>query len=92
MSAAIEEVRARLDREERERLERRQARILRERENRVTANMKPHLKGLMQSEAEALHVSLPAFARMLMCEALIARGHNLDKVYREWKAQQEDEE
>jgi len=86
MSAALDEIRARVRAEEAERAVRKQERIERERANRLTANMKPHLKELMIDEAQRLHLSLPAFARMLMCEALVARGHDLDKVYREWKA------
>lgn len=62
-----------------------EARVLRERANRVGTNLKPHLRELINREAAILYVSPRSMLRILICEALEARGNNLTFALKDWK-------
>jgi hypothetical protein len=71
--------------------ERRDARRARERANRIGTNLKPHLRELIDEEAVKLHVPQRTCIRILLCEALEARGHNLVEALRDWKERNPNE-
>lgn len=79
MSSTLEEVAARKQ-------HMRETRRLRERANRVNTNLKPHLHPVIEGMASEARVTKQTMVRILLLEALEARGVNLDKVFREWKA------
>lgn len=60
----------------------------RERANRIWTNVKPHIHPVIEGMAEEERRTKNAMVRVLVIEALEARGVNLDQVFREWKAQQ----
>lgn len=60
----------------------------RERKNRVGTNMKPHIHEIIEEMADETMVGKQAMVRILLLEALKARGVDLDKSLREWKARQ----
>lgn len=68
----------------------RDERRARERANRVFTNLKPHLHPVIEGMAEETRVTKNAMVRILLLEALEARGVNLDKVFRDWKAEHAD--
>jgi hypothetical protein len=63
----------------------REERRKRERANRVFTNLKPHLHPVIEDMADETRVTKNAMVRILLLEALEARGVNLDKVFRDWK-------
>jgi hypothetical protein len=77
-----------LSEKEARRAEMRQARRERERANRVGTNLKPHLHGVIEDLAAETKVTKQSMVRILLLEAIEARGVNVDAVFREWKAAQ----
>jgi hypothetical protein len=65
--------------------------VKRERANRIGTNLKPHIKEIVEGEAAAMHISSRTFLRILVCEALEARGHNLVHALKEWKERNPNE-
>lgn len=82
MSITLDEVAAR---KAQMRLDRR----ARERANRVFTNLKPHVHPIIEEMAAETKVTKNAMVRILLLEAIEARGVNIDKVFREWKAAQD---
>ena len=66
----------------------REARRKREQANRVFTNLKPHLHPVIEGMAEEERRTKNAMVRVLLLEAIEARGVDLDKTFREWKAEQ----
>lgn len=66
----------------------REERRKRERANRVFTNVKPHIHPIIEDMACETRVTKNAMIRILLLEAIEARGVNLDKAFREWKAEQ----
>lgn len=60
----------------------------RERANRIWTNVKPHIHPVIEEMAEVERRTKNAMVRVLVIEALEARGVDINKVYREWKATQ----
>jgi hypothetical protein len=81
MTITLEEVQAR-------KAVMKQARRERERANRVWTNVKPHVHIAIDDMAKDMKVSKASMVRILLLEAMEARGVNIDKVFREWKAEQ----
>jgi len=65
----------------------RKARKEREVANRVGTSMKPHLHEIIEDMAVETKVSKSTMVRILLLEAIEGRGVNLDKAFREWKAE-----
>lgn len=60
--------------------------------NRVNTNLKQHIHPVIEAMAEETRVSKNTMIRILILEALVARGVDLDKTFREWKARQNGKE
>ena len=87
MTSTLEDSNARIQRSK----ELRDARRAREAANRVGTNIKPHIKEIVEEEAAATHLPVRTFVRVLLLEALTARGHDLDEAFRQWKERNPDE-
>lgn len=77
-----------LSEKEARRLQLREARRLRERANRVHTNIKPHIHEAIEAMAIETKVTKQSMVRILLLEAMEARGITADKAFREWKARQ----
>jgi hypothetical protein len=87
MTSTLEEMRAIEER----RAEEKRRRRAREVANRVGTNLKPHLKAKVEELAVETKVAPRTMVRILLCEALEARGFNLTQLLKAWKENNPDE-
>jgi len=81
MTNTLEELRAL----EVERLERRAIRRARERANRIGTNLKPHIKEELFRIADEAKLPPRTMVRILIIEAMEARGSNMLSLLKAWK-------